>query len=1269
MAERRPVHQQFPFRGGLEAGGQDFDPPLLPYERSLIEAIGCTEDEYKKLVRYAMQKAQVRPAEYDRIPNIVATGVDPLTYFFINLAVGLLLTGVSMLLAPNIPSLEASNKIKKKKLADQVGPSRFNQTTAFDNAPSLAELNQPIPIPFGKRSIGADGVATGGLILVPALVWSRLYAYGNYQAYEGIYVTGEHGVDSPDLAGILLGTQAMNALGNRDFALYWSSNAGNNRPSRLIYGTEGPGATGTSGRPIFTSPTNDGQFSNGFSMAYTPSGDTTFGTSTPIHNGSAFRFNWQVVSAPFISTLGDDNKDARTQKQCERRKIAGTLADVLHIPNQEAGMPGVGRAYSRHMGFISHNGTQYENRTILTINQGDTAVFEIDNRNQVWEELAAANFSGTEINLKDLIAQAKSWRERASTLLAIGTKWIIGDSSWVVTSRQVAGEQTFITFECVALLGVSKFGIAGRRTVEEPLGGYEGDVHNDEKHCGAAFFNVCRLNVATIRPVRKDADVIELGIRSQVWNKAEGLCNFNAIPSPQELFRLDESDTVLETGRISKYFKRSSCFSLWVRPVQEYGQAQQTWVRVPEVFCVQGSAPISQYNYLRIRPRISGFYEYRLIPRTGSDIAINSIDTNTAIVLDSNDGTPYAGAGFGRDYDTPYGSFRITTQGREVSIKTLRLNDELQTTPEALAVNLAASTAVASIAVIQIYANNYSPYLIKNAWITSILGLARDFPGQTRSANITVNAGGGRTVTLNVFSTSIYGTRGVNIGDMYLQANNGSPYIFRNIGINVVKSTGTFNVGDTFNITRNVSGNPFQQRAASVAGSYSTVTFGCMVTSVAVGSPVSLQAGERVFEHNSQVADCSHFTEITKSNESGPEHEIVYVDEFITNQNPAYYDGMSTLGLSVKSSGEIAGIEQVRLWSESGIPVDRLIEGDKNPSNLFADLVYYLLTNKAQGVGNLVPAELVDKNSLVTTAKFLQANGIFYDGVLEDSESFRNFLYDTAPLQLCTFTIKNGRFGMQPALPFDPTNHQISLQPIEVEQIFTAGNIVEGSLKLQYIDISQRTTVRALVSWRVPVENNLPYQASALMTWADLSVDKQSTTEQAFDLTEFCTNREQALRTARFLMSVRRRVMKTVSFQTVPDALGVQPGSYIRVITEASTYSSAANGAITDAGTLVSITTIEDGTYNALVYNPGSEDVIETELVISGNQISDSTYHGSLFTLLSTSTDYSIYQIEELTLEEDGLVSISAVEVPTDESGVSIVAKDVLTESNFTILE
>ena len=1272
MAERRPLHQRLNFRSGLEAGGQPYDPPLLPYEKSLIDAIGCSEDEYREFVRHAMLRQRVRPAEYDGIPDVVNLPAAAVT----QLIIGAVLLGASMLLTPK-PDIPDESKVKGKKLTDQIGPTRFNQTSSFDNTPSLAELNTPIPIPFGKRGTGADGVLTGGLILAPALVWSRLYAYGAYQAYEGVYVAGEFGLDAPELGGVLLGTSSLSALGNRDFALYWSSKKGSNRPaSPPLHGTEGDGATGTVGRKIFTAPTDNGQFSNDFSMSYTPSGDTTFGTGTPIHNGSAYRFNWEVISAPFSSTEGSDNEDARKEIQAKRRKIAGSLADVLHINNEEAGQPGVGRAYSRHMGFILHNTTEYANRTVVTVSEGDLAVFEIDNNNQVWKDLekdAKDGFKGTEVNLKDLVNSAKSWRDRASDLMVIGSRWIVGASSWIVERRIELDNRIDIHMRCVSIFGVPEIGIAGTRTVREPLGGYEGDVFNPNKHCGAAFYNVCALNIATIRPVRRDAEVIEVGIRSKVFNKASGLCNFNALPSPKKLFQLDKKDINLSTGRMDKYFQRSSCFSIWVRPVAEYGKPQSPFKRMPQVFCVQGSAPTDQNNYLRIRPKTKGFYEYRFIPRTGSDIAINSIDSSEVIVLQASQGVPYTVAQsgtVGKDLSTPYGVFRVTVQGKTTTIAEIKSNDELFTNPSASVAQSTPTTIPATLTNTDIASNTGSIQLIKHAWLTHFLGSAKDQKGTTKTvAHQHYKPNGNRFVTVNITATSTKGVRGQTVGDNYISANSGDKYYWSNVQFGVASATGNWAVGDAFTITANVS-NQFSSKAASLGQPYSQVHYAFSVASVKTtsASTGSIKKGDRVFEQASQVSDCSHYTELQKSNESGPEHEITWVNEYISNKSLAKYDDMSTVGLTLKSTGEISGVEQLRIWSATGIPVKRLIEGDNKPSNLFADLVFYLLKNKSQGVGNIVPAELVDEDSLRATAKFLRANNIFYDGVIEDSESFRSFIYDNASLQLCSFTIKNGKFGMIPALPVDSSN-KISLQPVQVAQIFTAGNIVEDSLQLQYIDVSQRSNLRGLVTWRVTVQNDLPYQASALLYWSDLGVNDRATTEQSFDLSEFCTNREQALRTARYLLSVRRRVTKSVSFKTVPDALGVQPGSYIRVITEASTYSSTANGSITDAGTLVSITTVKDGTYDALIYNPTTQSVTETKLTVANNTVSDSQYHGSLFTLLGGSTDYSVYQIESLNLEQDGLVSISAIEVPTDASGVSIVAKDVLTPGNFTVLE
>jgi hypothetical protein len=1287
MAEWHPIHKPLDFRSGLETGGKLYDPPLLPYEIALIETLGCSEEEYKKFVRHAQLQARVRPAEYAHIPDVVN---DPVTLFVVNLVVGLALSAVSVLLAPKAPALESPAKIKGKKLADQIGPTRFNQTTSFDNVNSLAEYGQPIPIPFGERGTGRDGALTGGLILAPALVWSRMYSYGSYQAFEGIYVAGEYGIEQPELGGIRIGTTALNSLGARDFALYWSSDLGSNRPTaqRRIAGTDDGPASGTVGRQIFTSPTEDGQYSEGFAMAYNPQNNTTFGTSDPIHNGSAYRFNWEIISAPYSSTKGPntdqypDRVDTRKEIQAKRRRIAGSLADVLHDNNEERGMPGVGRAYSRRMGFISHSGTnggaEITERTFVTVAVNDVLVFEINGTN--WQELAqrepddplGGGFKGTEVDLKDLKNSANSWRERASDLLAVGSRWVIGASVWVVEKRSPelwkAGETQKIEFRCVSVIGVPQVGIPGTRTIREPLGGYEGQEFNPRKHCGAAFFNVCRLHTASVRPVRRDAEVIEIGIRSQVWNKANGLCNFNAIPTPQRLNRYDRNDVTLSTPRMDKYFARTSCFSLWVRPVQEYGAAQQPWARLGVVMCVTGSAPVDQFNYIRIRPRNEGYYEYRFIPRTGSDIAINSIDTNIVLRLNAKSGSE-----IGRDYTSSfpggsaaYGDFRVTTHGEEVAIADIRFNDELLTDPSEFREEVITQTNIPnSLSQYAESSNTGSIYLIKHAWYTSLLGNAWDYPGQTRSADFThYKPNGDRYITIKILADSNPGTLGVTVGPKYVSAA-GSVYYWDNVRYQVVSATGEWAAGDAFTVVRSTS-NAFSNQEGYSSVSFAFSVSGTRLQTTATQSEYS--GAGRVFEENSQVSDCSHYLELVKSNENSPEHEIVYVNECLANESLAEYYGISTLALTVKSSGQLGGIGQIRAWVPTGISVYRLIEGDNKPSNLFADLVYYLLTSKSQGVGNVVPTELIDIDSLRIAANFQRANRIFFDGVVEDSESFRSFLYDNAALQLCNFTIKNGRFGMMPALPYD-SNYEISVSPIAVDQIFTAGNIIQDSLQVQYIDAAQRSNFRALVSWRVTVENDLPTQASALVDWADIPEGSRATTQQSFDLTDFCTNRAQALLTARFLLSIRRRVTHTVSFKTVPDALGIQPGSYIRVITESTSYSATNNGGITDAGTLVSITTITNGDYDALIYNPSTGAVSEQRITIANNAVTDSTLYGCLFTLLSLEANVGMYQVEQLTIDEDGLVNVSAVEVPVDSTGASIVAKDVLNEAAFRVLE
>jgi hypothetical protein len=1267
MAKWGPLHKPVDFRSGLETAGQAYNPPLLPYEVALIEALGCTEQEYREFVRYAELRSRVRPAAYAHIPNIQN---DPVTLFVINLVVGLALTAASVLLAPKAPALESQEKIKGKKLADQIGPARFNQTSSFDNVASLAEYGQAIPVPFGRRGTGADGELTGGLVIAPSLVWSRCYSYGTYQAFEGIYVVGQAGMDPPEIGGVRIGTVALDNLDQKDYALYWSSVTGDNFPKTKIAGTDGPSPSGTQGRTPFVAPSSSGEDRYGFSMSYNPTSKTVFGTATPIHNGTGYRFNWEIVSAPRGPDNANwDDNDFVVDSKARRRKIAGKFADVIENPAEpeRRGQPGLGREYSRQMGIIAYNGTQETNRKVVTsVAVGDTCKFLIHGGD--WRDFAKKDFeiSGkqTGVTLSDLESSADAWRTRASDLMAEGSKWIIGNCVWMVETREPEfwkrKSQVEIKLRCVEVLGVASLGIAGKKTVTSDLAGYDGEFFDPEIRIGTGWWNICAFNDALVRPVRRDSRAIEIGIRSQVWNKANGLCNFNAIPTPFRLLTLDRKNVQLNTPRMDKYFARTSCFSILVRPVAKYGESPKQWRRIPEVFCVTGQSPIDQYNYIRIEPKSTDYFEYRIVPRTGTDIWINSSSTEEFIRLKAQ---------YGREiketYTNTYGTFVISTTGEKITRSQVEQCREMYSQPGQRDTIEDPTNRPTIITFERSWGNGGTSAQANSlqAWLTEILGYAPSQENKTVTGSRTVSVGA-RSVTVRVTATS----RPSATNPYYWQnITGGSKYNWDNVVYEVTNATGNWSVGEKFTSTLsttggNIIGNHWKYKSLSVEFRVARIGVSYTIDD----TKVSTEARE--FEDNTQLVDVSHYQELTKSNENGPEHEIVYINEFIDNNEIPQYDNMSVMGLSINSSSKVSTVGQLRAWMPDGIKVFKALTLDEGFTNRFAEIVYYLLTDVTQGIGNTLPEELVDLASLQVAAQFQKENKIFFDGVLEDIQNIRSFIYDNAPLHLCNFTIKNGRFGLMPAVPYEKSG-KISSRPIQAEQIFTAGNIIADSLQVSYIDAAQRTNFRAVVLWRVTTENDLPTQASAFLNWADLPIGERATTQQTFDLTDFCTNREQALLTARFLMSIRRRVTHTISFKTTPAGLGVEPGSYIRVITESTSYSANNNGIITDAGTLVSITEIENGTYKALVYFPQTSQVVERNITISGNEVTDSSLHGAIFTLLSTEVSKGVYQIEQITLDEDGLANIAAVHVPVDANGASIVVQDILTPARFTVAE
>jgi hypothetical protein len=423
----------------------------------------------------------------------------------------------------------------------------------------------------------------------------------------------------------------------------------------------------------------------------------------------------------------------------------------------------------------------------------------------------------------------------------------------------------------------------------------------------------------------------------------------------------------------------------------------------------------------------------------------------------------------------------------------------------------------------------------------------------------------------------------------------------------------------------------------------------------------------RVFESSSQLADVSFYGNLlNKSNESAPEHAVSYVNEIIINPTTPDYDNLVTSCLALKASRTYASLDQIRIWKDDGIPVTRFHPteaGTIGPSNLLCDLVYYLLTDRTAGAGTIISPSQIKTSDFASTAQFLRTNSLFFDGAIAEPTNIRDFITQIAPFFLCNFVVADGLFSLVPALP-TASGGAISTAAVPISALFTSGNIVEESFSIDYLGSEERESIQAVMRYRQGAKNQLPEEKTLTVRWNEAGSTAHKV--ESFDLTQYCTSRGHALLAAKFLLSVRRRITHTVKFKTSPYGLNLAPGNFIRVVTQANPYSGANNGVIGDDGVLTSISPLANGTYDIIYYRPPATSVATGTLTVSNGATNQSALFGSVFTVTTATTSSNVYQIEQLSLDEDGMVEIAASEFPTDSSYRSLIALDAVSTTAFT---
>ena len=221
-------------------------------------------------------------------------------------------------------------------------------------------------------------------------------------------------------------------------------------------------------------------------------------------------------------------------------------------------------------------------------------------------------------------------------------------------------------------------GLVDRRNVVDPPNHFiadEGGVEPD-------FYPITKIATGIVRN-NKPAVVTEVGIRSKVFQRLNGLCAFNNVPTTDELEDFDNEEVQVRSGTYTGTIIRSSVFRVFVREagVDDSGNAFR-FQRMDPYFVVRGSKPVEQYNFIRFIHPSPGEkeFEFKFVPMAAAEVRPLDEDQEMIQLFASiSEGTPQI---VYEKVSVPnVGVFEIETAGLRIKKKVIEKNKEFLRKP------------------------------------------------------------------------------------------------------------------------------------------------------------------------------------------------------------------------------------------------------------------------------------------------------------------------------------------------------------------------------------------------------------------------------------------------------------------------------------------------------------------------------------------------------------------------------------------------------------
>lgn len=398
-------------------------------------------------------------------------------------------------------------------------------------------------------------------------------------------------------------------------------------------------------------------------------------------------------------------------------------------------------------------------------------------------------------------------------------------------------------------------------------------------------------------------------------------------------------------------------------------------------------------------------------------------------------------------------------------------------------------------------------------------------------------------------------------------------------------------------------------------------------------------------------------TQVQFSHEGGPEFTITAVTEQQLGSVQGKYNDMSMMAFGVFSGRGVQDLRSITAYvleGKSSWKIDddtgeyrRTDSSTSYAPDIFADTVL----DRNDGIGKFAKPEGIDWEALALAKRFCKNNGLgcdmFMDGVIAEQQSWRQFWAEVAPYSLLEFARVGGREALIPAIPTRRNGR--ADREVTISALFNQGNILEGSYKEEFLDYgsSVQDLIATVIYRETERQDVFPRNASVDVMLKD--VDEQTAIRQTFDISQFVTQREQAILFGKLLCNQRRWIRRGIEFQTFPTDSPISPGAYIYVDIGLKSWDRITSGVVMAGGFLNAPLAdgVGAGTFNVLLYKSGERVRTIDDVVVSANTApSLADYEGYLFVLGAKVDRKRVFRVTEVQMDEEGEVSVKATEHP-----------------------